>query len=266
MIWIIPITLAGAFFFASHSVGASPLLAETPDANPPSIDDLLKKWGAVHGVEWQLLKAIAIKESRLNPNAVSTADNESIGLMQVLCRPDGQGGCSNNLNVDGWRKATRKKLFDPDFNIRIGAQILAWNIRSYRMPRAIAVYNRWAERRSPVAGPFENLSYVDAVLANDTRSTSIDVHGDTRAEPCMLLNRQLADTSGSFVQLKQAPLEREGARFSSLHLLFGKLTVEVQEISRHHRRMHHGARWCRAGDGARGGEGVAFIGNAARPW
>ena len=266
MIWIIPITLAGAFFFASHSVGASPLLAETPDANPPSIDDLLKKWGAVHGVEWQLLKAIAIKESRLNPNAVSTADNESIGLMQVLCRPDGQGGCSNNLNVDGWRIATRKKLFDPDFNIRIGAQILAWNIRSYRMPRAIAVYNRWAERRSPVAGPFENQSYVDAVLANDTRKTSIDIHGDMRAEPCMLLNRQLADTFGLFDQLKQAPLEREGAQFSSLHLLFGKLTVEVQEISRHHRRTHHGARWCRAGDGARGGEGVAFIGNAARPW
>ena len=249
MIWTVPITLAGAFFFASQSVGASPLLAKTSDANPPSIDDLLKKWGAVHGVEWQLLKAIAMKESSLNPNAVSTADNESIGLMQVLCRPDGQGGCSNNLNVDGWRKVTRKKLFDPDFNIRIGTQILAWNIGTYRMPRAIAVYNRWAERRSPVAGPFENQSYVDAVLANDTRKASIDIHGDTRAEPCILLDRQLADTVGLFGQLKQAPLEREAAQFSSLHLLFGKLTVEVQEISRHYHRTHHGARWCGAGHG-----------------
>jgi len=266
MIWIVPITLAGAFFLSSHCVGASPLLPETLDANPPAIDDLLKKWGAVHGVEWQLLKAIAMKESRLNPNAVSTDDNESIGLMQVLCRPDGQGGCSNNLNVDGWRIATRKKLFDPDFNIRIGAQILAWNIRTYRMPKAIAVYNRWAERRSPIAGPFENQSYVDAVLANDARKTSIDIHDGTRAEPCMLLNRQLADTFGLGDQLKRAPLEREEAQFSSMHLLFGKLAVEVQEISQHYRRTHHGARWCSAGPGARGRESVAFIGNAARPW
>lgn len=53
-----------------------------------------------------------------------------------------------------------------EFNIRIGAQILAWNIRKYGMPKAVAVYNRWAERLSPVAGPFENQSYVAAVLGN----------------------------------------------------------------------------------------------------
>ena len=166
MIRIILIALAAAFFFASHPVGASPLLAETADVNPPSIDDLLKKWSAVYGVDWQLLRAVALKESRLNPRAVNLADRESIGLMQVLCRPDGRGGCGNRLNVDGWSEATREKLFDPDFNIRIGAQILAWNICTYGMPKAIGVYNRWAERRSPVAGPFENQSYVDAVLAN----------------------------------------------------------------------------------------------------
>ncbi|HMH18339.1 MAG TPA: lytic transglycosylase domain-containing protein [Burkholderiales bacterium] len=131
-----------------------------------SIDDLFRKWGAVYRVEWHLLKAIARKESRLNPNAVNHADDESIGLMQVLCRPDGRGGCGNSLKVDGWNEATRGKLFDPDFNIRIGAQILAWNIRMYGMPRAIAVYNRWAERSSPAAGPFENQAYVAAVLGN----------------------------------------------------------------------------------------------------
>lgn len=132
-------------------------------------------------------------ESRLNPNAVNAADNESIGLMQVLCRPDGLGGCSNKFNVDGWSEATRKKLFDPRFNIRIGAQILAWNIRTYGLPKAIAVYNRWAERTALVAGPFENQSYVDAVL-----------HNDTRAEVQMLPNRQPADTFDLFVHLKQA--------------------------------------------------------------
>lgn len=161
-----PIAFASALLCASHSVGAAAPLVVRPGANTQSVDDLFRKWGAVYGVEWRLLKAVARKESRLNPNAVNDADNESIGLMQVLCRPDGQGGCANGLKVDGWSEATRRKLFDPEFNIRIGAQILAWNIRKYGMPKAVAVYNRWKERSSPVAGPFENHSYVAAVLGN----------------------------------------------------------------------------------------------------
>lgn len=161
-----PIVLAGALLCASHSAGASSPSAETSDANAPSMNHLFRKWGAEYGVEWKMLKAVARKESRLNPNAVNNADNESIGLMQVLCRPNGRGGCANSLKVDGWSEVTRRKLFDPDFNIKIGAQILAWNIRKYGMPKAIAVYNRWAERSSPIAGPFENHSYVAAVLGN----------------------------------------------------------------------------------------------------
>jgi len=163
---VMPIAFAGALLCASHSVGAAAPRAEESGANPPSVNELFKKWGAAYGVEWQLLEAVAKKESRLNPNAVNNADNESIGLMQVLCRPDGRGGCANTLKVEGWSGATRRKLFDPDFNIKIGAQILAWNIREYGMPKAIAVYNRWAERASPVAGPFENQRYVAAVLGN----------------------------------------------------------------------------------------------------
>ena len=216
LLWTIVIALAGAFSFASRSVGASPLFAKTSVASPPSKDDLFRKWGAVYGVEWQLLKAIAVTESRLNPDAVNAADNESIGLMQVLCRPDGEGGCSNGLNVDGWSEATRKKLFDPRFNIKIGAQILAWNIRTYGLPKAIAVYNRWAERTSPMAGPFENQLYVDAVLAHDMRLASIDNHGDTRAKPRMSLNRPLADTLDLSSQLKQIHGNATGAQFCSL--------------------------------------------------
>ncbi len=216
LIWTILIAFASAFSFASHSAGASPLSVKISDASPPSIDDLFRKWGAVYGVEWRLLKAIADTESRLNPDAVNAADKESIGLMQVLCRPDGAGGCSNRLNVDGWSEATREKLFDPRFNIRIGAQILAWNIRTYGMPRAIAVYNRWAERTSPVAGPFLNKLYVDAVLDNDMRRTSIDSHGDTHAKPSMLPNRPLADKFDLFSQLKQTHGNATGAPFCSL--------------------------------------------------
>jgi soluble lytic murein transglycosylase-like protein len=162
---LMPIAIVSALLCASHSVGAAAPLVEEPPAIAASVDDLFRKWAAVYRVEWQLLKAIARKESRLNPNAVNNDDNESIGLMQVLCRPNGQGGCANNLKVDGWSEATRGKLFDPEFNIRIGAQILAWNIRKYGMPKAVAVYNRWAERASPRAGPFVNQAYVDTVVA-----------------------------------------------------------------------------------------------------
>lgn len=163
---LMPVAFASALLCASHCVQAAPSSAEARGENPPSVNELFQKWGTAYGVEWQLLKAVARKESRLNPNAVNNDDNESIGLMQVLCRPDGRGGCANSLKVDGWNGATRKKLFDPEFNIKIGAQILAWNIRKYGMPKAIAVYNRWAERSSPVAGPFENQPYVVAVLGN----------------------------------------------------------------------------------------------------
>lgn len=219
MIWTIPITLAAAFLFASHSAGASALFPETSDVSPRSIDDLLKELGAAYGVEWRLLKAVAVTESRLNPNAVNFADNESIGLMQVLCRPDGLGGCSNKLNVDGWSEATRKKLFDPSFNIRIGAQILAWNIRTYGLPKAIAVYNRWAERTALVAGPFENQSYVDAVL-----------HNDARAALQILPNRQLAEPFDLFGHLQQA--HRNAARHGSTHRDFSSTNSPWRSLRR----------------------------------
>jgi hypothetical protein len=217
LVWTALMIFAGTFCLASHSVGASSLFVKNPDVTAPTIDDLFKKWGAVYGVEWRLLKAIAITESRLNPDAVNSRDKESIGLMQVLCHPDGEGGCSNRLNVDGWSGATRKKLFDPHFNIRIGTQILAWNIRTYGMPKAVAVYNRWAERTSPVAGPFENQSYVDAVLDNNVRKAGIDIHGGTR-EQSRRLNRQLADAIDPFGQLKQAPWSAAG--LGSAHRIF----------------------------------------------
>ena len=129
-----------------------------------TMDDLYRKWGAVYAVDWRLVKAIAQHESGENPAAVNTRDNESLGLMQVLCRPDGQGGCANKLNVDGWSEATRERLLEPDFNVQIGVQILAWNLKTFGFPKGIAVYNAWDQRDAPMAGPFKNQGYVDDVL------------------------------------------------------------------------------------------------------
>lgn len=132
---------------------------------PVDLDGLFKKWGDHYDVDWRLLKAVAIHESSLNPNAVNAAD-PSYGLMQVLCRHGADGVCVNHFDVEGWDEATTEKLKDPDFNIMIGAQILAYNLQTFGSPKGIAVYNSWDQRNASPIGPFKNQSYVSAVLAN----------------------------------------------------------------------------------------------------
>lgn len=132
-----------------------------------ALDTVYQTWGARHGVDWRLLKAIAIVESGENPNAKNPSD-PSYGLMQVLCKNDGSlnGRCTNVLNVQDWDQATPEHLYSPNFNVHIAAQIIKWNIGAYGFKRGIAVYNRWASRNDPVDGPFGNQDYVNAVLAN----------------------------------------------------------------------------------------------------
>ncbi len=142
---------------------------QTEIQGAPTLDEIFVRVGNRRGVDPLLLKAIAMVESSLNPAAINTADNESIGLMQILCRPDGRGGCSNRFDVDGWAGISRDRLFDAETNVDIGAQILAWNIRTYGMPKALAVYNAWDQRSANVMGPFKNQSYVDKILANYRR-------------------------------------------------------------------------------------------------
>jgi len=131
---------------------------------PVMLDELYQKHAFDFDVDWRLVKAIAQHESGENPAAVNRSDRESLGVMQVLCRPDGNGGCTNRLNVNGWKTATRDKLLDADFNIYIGAQILAANVAQYGVPKGIAVYNAWDQHTAPAAGPFKNQHYVDDVL------------------------------------------------------------------------------------------------------
>ncbi|MFH1931044.1 MAG: transglycosylase SLT domain-containing protein [Pseudomonadota bacterium] len=135
-----------------------------------NLDDLYKKHGQRHGIDWKLLKAIAQVESSENPLAKNQLD-PSFGLMQLLCKPDGMGGCSNRLNVLDWPPVgdsgnpEKSKLFDPDYSLHIGAQILAWNIGQYGRNKGIAVYNAWSAHTAPKDGPYPNQGYVDKVLS-----------------------------------------------------------------------------------------------------
>lgn len=136
---------------------AAPVLKAETD-----LDALYIKHGQQKGVDAMLLKAIARVESNENPNAVNATD-PSYGLMQVLCR-DGIGGCTNKLDVLDWNDASKTRLMDPDFNLHIASQILAWNVRTYGFMKGIAVYNSWGAHEDPREGPFRNDAYVKKVL------------------------------------------------------------------------------------------------------
>lgn len=138
------------------------------DEREASLDALFQKWGAAYGVDPLLLKAHATIESGLDPSAINPAD-PSYGLMQVLCTKGPEGRCSNRFNIDGWSGMTATRLLDPDTNIKIATQIVRWNVDTFGMPRAVAVYNRWDQRNAPQAGPFANQRYVDKVLAEYRR-------------------------------------------------------------------------------------------------
>lgn len=150
----------------SGKVKGQPTQANLTNRSKDSVpyESLFKKYSEEYDIDWRLLAAIAFIESSYDPNAINKADNESIGLMQILCNPDGKGGCKNNFNISDWKSITREKLFDPDMNIKIGSQILAWNISQYGVPKGIAVYNAWSARNSLDEGPFPNQTYVNKVL------------------------------------------------------------------------------------------------------
>jgi len=144
--------------------------APAPEQEPVStstspLDQIYQSYATQHGVDWRLLKAIAIVESGENTEAVNPND-PSYGLMQVLCTDttNPARGCGNKLNVQGWPPPSKEWLFDPEYNVHIAAQILRWNLDTYGMPKGIAVYNSWSARHDPQMGPFTNQDYVNKVL------------------------------------------------------------------------------------------------------
>lgn len=140
------------------------LLLAAPLQADESLDAMYRAHAEAQGLDWKLVKAIAIVESNERADAIHAA-SQSIGLVQVLCLDDAKGGCANRLvDVAGWPPSSRAVLFEPNYNLLIGTQILSWNIRTYGQRKGIAAYNQWSARKTPRGEPFPNQYYVDKVL------------------------------------------------------------------------------------------------------
>jgi hypothetical protein len=166
--YLLGAALIGIGLFFARAVSAS-----TGETMIPTIRQFFEKHGRIHGIDPDLLQAIAMQESSLRTDAVrwNPPSDVSVGLMQILAVPPkgierGQDYTpTNRFNISPW-PVTYFGLMNADVNISLGAQILSWNIQTFGYPRGIAVYNRWESRHDPINGPFGNQNYVDRVLAN----------------------------------------------------------------------------------------------------
>jgi soluble lytic murein transglycosylase-like protein len=131
-------------------------------------DELFKQYAMIEGVkDWRWLKAIAMVESAMNPQAINDSEpgGASIGLMQIYIRgyPKGPTNSLPGLEAVGLWPVDPQKLFDPEENIKRGAAILGSNQRAYGEIRGVATYNAWNAHNAPPYGPFPNQGYVDKV-------------------------------------------------------------------------------------------------------
>jgi len=118
-----------------------------------NFDPLLRQASQQHGVPFELLKAVCVAESGMNPNAVSRAGAQ--GLMQLM------PPTARELGVED--------SFDPTQNINGGARYLATQYRRFKSYRlALAAYNAGPEAVKHHGGipPFdETHAYVPKVMA-----------------------------------------------------------------------------------------------------
>jgi len=114
-------------------------------------------------VDRHLVQAVIWTESKMRTDAVSRAG--AVGLMQLM--PETAKWASEKLGVE----FSRDKLYEPDFNIKLGTFYLSFLLERFDMQNALAAYNagqanvyRWqAEQRTEI--PFkETREFVQRVI------------------------------------------------------------------------------------------------------
>lgn len=113
-------------------------------AAPAEVDQCLRKAAELHRVDYRILRAIGLVESRLNPKAVNRNGNGTgdTGMMQIN---------------DWWlpKLATfgikRSDLFDACTSAYVGAWILAHEIQKHGLTwRAVGAYNSPTEANQQI--------------------------------------------------------------------------------------------------------------------
>jgi soluble lytic murein transglycosylase-like protein len=92
-------------------------------------DSIYQKWSEALGIDWKLVKAVAITESDEDPTVIGDNGN-SFGLMQV-----------QNLIGNFYANAKGQELLDPEKNVEAGSKYLAEMIRKYGTEGGIQAYN-----------------------------------------------------------------------------------------------------------------------------
>jgi soluble lytic murein transglycosylase len=103
-------------------------------AYPLPFQDSILRWSEKAGVDPMLTSGLIKQESAFLPEARSSAN--AMGLMQLL--PKTAGRMAREARVGYWRG----RLFDPDYNIRLGTSYLASLLKSFGgAEAALAAYN-----------------------------------------------------------------------------------------------------------------------------
>lgn len=120
--------------------------------------DLIEQYAGENGIDPNLISAVMLQESAGRPDAYSKSG--AVGLMQVMPR-DGKAArfqCKNGPCFSD--RPSMEELFDPEYNVAYGAQMLAELIQHYGDTReALRAY-----------GPMDvGYYYADLVLKTMTR-------------------------------------------------------------------------------------------------
>lgn len=121
----------------------------------PSIDEIIERVAAEHGVETPLVHSVIRAESNYNPHAISPKGAQ--GIMQLIPATAKRFGVSN--------------AFDPEENIQGGVRYLRFLLDYFNgdYPRAIAAYNAGeaaVERYNGIPPYAETQNYVYRVAKN----------------------------------------------------------------------------------------------------
>ena len=123
-------------------------------------------------IEPALAHAVSRQESEFDPNAVSSASAR--GLMQLLPRT------ARKVAKDLGLRYRKSRLFDPRYNMRLGAAYLGQLIKAYRGSyiMALAAYNagpnrvrRWLRQNGdPRKGIIDPIDWVEGIPISETRN------------------------------------------------------------------------------------------------